>query len=120
VNAGFLAAKTARLAAWLDQVKNDNAQGEYYLTDVVGLAVRSGVAVTAVRAADWREVIGVNSRHELAQLERTYQAIQAARLLEGGVALADPARIDVPRLPDLRAGCVDRRQLRVRRQGQPR
>jgi len=95
VNAGFLAAKTARLAAWLDQVKNHNAQGEYYLTDVVGLAVRSGVPVTAVKATDWREVIGVNSRQELAQLERTYQAIQAARLLDGGVALADPARLDV-------------------------
>ena len=95
VNAGFLAAKTARLAAWLDQVKNHNAQAEYYLTDVVALAVRSGVPVTAVKAADWREVMGVNSRHELAQLERTYQAIQAARLLEDGVALADPARIDV-------------------------
>ncbi|HEV8095579.1 MAG TPA: NTP transferase domain-containing protein, partial [Burkholderiales bacterium] len=95
VNAGFLAAKTARLAAWLDQVKNHNSQAEYYLTDVVGLAVRSGVPVIAVKAADWREVMGVNSRHELAQLERTYQAIQAARLLEEGVALADPARIDV-------------------------
>jgi bifunctional UDP-N-acetylglucosamine pyrophosphorylase/glucosamine-1-phosphate N-acetyltransferase len=76
-------------------VKNHNAQAEYYLTDVVGLAVRSGVPVTAVKAADWREVIGVNSRHELAQLERTYQAIQAARLLDAGVALADPARLDV-------------------------
>jgi bifunctional UDP-N-acetylglucosamine pyrophosphorylase / glucosamine-1-phosphate N-acetyltransferase len=95
VNAGFLAAKTAQLAAWLDQVKNHNAQAEYYLTDVIGLAVRSGVPVTAVKATDWREVMGVNSRHELAQLERTYQAIQAARLLEQGVALADPARIDV-------------------------
>jgi bifunctional UDP-N-acetylglucosamine pyrophosphorylase/glucosamine-1-phosphate N-acetyltransferase len=95
VNAGFLAAKAAQLAAWLDQVKNHNAQAEYYLTDVVGLAVRSGVPVTAVKAADWREVMGVNSRHELAQLERTYQAMQAARLLEAGVGLADPARIDV-------------------------
>src|SRR5258706_4657328 len=95
VNAGFLAAKPAQFAAWLDEVKNHNAQAEYYLTDVIGLAVKSGVPVTAVKTTDWREVMGVNSRHELAQLERTYQAIQAARLLEEGVALADPARIDV-------------------------
>jgi bifunctional UDP-N-acetylglucosamine pyrophosphorylase/glucosamine-1-phosphate N-acetyltransferase len=75
-------------------VQNRNVQGEYYLTDVIGLAVGDGVPVTAVKA-DWHEVAGVNSRHELAQLERAYQATQAARLLEAGVALADPARIDI-------------------------
>ena len=95
INAGFLAAKKVHLADWLSKVQNHNAQREYYLTDVVALAVRSGAAVAAVKAGDWREVMGVNSRHDLAQLERTFQGMQAAALLEAGVALADPARIDV-------------------------
>jgi len=95
VNAGFLAANAARLSDWLSGVPNRNAQKEYYLTDVVALAVREGVAVTAVKVADWREVAGVNSRRELAELERAHQNLQAARLLEAGVALADPARVDV-------------------------
>jgi len=94
INAGFLAASKPHLAGWLAKVQNRNVQGEYYLTDVIGLAVGDGVPVTAVKA-DWHEVAGVNSRHELAQLERAYQATQAARLLEAGVALADPARIDI-------------------------
>ena len=95
VNAGFLAARKAQLAGWLSRTRNENAQREYYLTDVVALAVHEGVPVTAVRAAEWREAVGVNSRHELAQLERWYQAMQASRLLEAGATLADPARIDV-------------------------
>ena len=94
INAGFLAASKPHLAGWLAKVQNRNVQGEYYLTDVIGLAVGDGVPVTAVKA-EWHEVAGVNSRHELAQLERAYQAMQAARLLEAGVALADPARIDI-------------------------
>jgi bifunctional UDP-N-acetylglucosamine pyrophosphorylase / glucosamine-1-phosphate N-acetyltransferase len=94
INAGFLAASKPHLAGWLAKVQNRNVQGEYYLTDVIGLAVGDGVPVTAVKA-DWHEVAGVNSRHELAQLERAYQATQAARLLEAGVALADPARVDI-------------------------
>jgi bifunctional UDP-N-acetylglucosamine pyrophosphorylase/glucosamine-1-phosphate N-acetyltransferase len=94
INAGFLASSKRQLSGWLAKVQNRNVQGEYYLTDVIGLAVGDGVPVTAVKA-DWHEVAGVNSRHELAQLERAYQATQAARLLEAGVALADPARIDV-------------------------
>ncbi len=95
VNAGFLAAKAARLAGWLSRVGNANAQNEYYLPDVIGLAVADGVPVSAVKAADWHEAAGVNSRHELAILERAYQIAQAKRLLEAGVALADPSRIDV-------------------------
>ena len=95
VNAGFLAARKSRFAAWLAKTRNENAQREYYLTDVVALAVREGVAVTSVKASDWREALGVNSRHDLAQLERSFQALQAARLLEAGATLADPARIDV-------------------------
>ncbi|MBI2754083.1 MAG: bifunctional UDP-N-acetylglucosamine diphosphorylase/glucosamine-1-phosphate N-acetyltransferase GlmU [Betaproteobacteria bacterium] len=95
VNVGFLAAKAARLSEWLSRVQNRNAQTEYYLTDVVALAVSEGVVVTAVKVADWREVAGVNSRRDLADLERAHQNLQAARLLEAGVALADPARVDV-------------------------
>jgi bifunctional UDP-N-acetylglucosamine pyrophosphorylase/glucosamine-1-phosphate N-acetyltransferase len=94
INAGFMALPARRLAAWLAKLTNDNAQQEYYLTDVVGLAVGEGVPVTAVKAQAW-EVAGVNSRRELAQLERQYQKLQAERLLEVGVTLADPARIDV-------------------------
>jgi bifunctional UDP-N-acetylglucosamine pyrophosphorylase/glucosamine-1-phosphate N-acetyltransferase len=94
VNAGFLAASKAHLDGWLAKVQNRNVQGEYYLTDVIALAARDAVPVTAIKA-DWHEVAGVNSRQELARVERTYQAMQAARLLEAGVTLADPARLDV-------------------------
>ncbi len=95
INVGFLAANAAKLSEWLAKVQNRNAQKEYYLTDVVALAVGQGIAVTAVKAADWHEVAGVNSRRELAVLERAHQNMQAGRLLEAGVALADPARVDV-------------------------
>ena len=93
--AGFLAAPAERLAKWLAQVKPANAQKEYYLTDVIGLAAKDGVAVATVKARDAWEVAGVNSRHELAILERAYQNAQAKRLLEAGVALADLWRVDV-------------------------
>ncbi len=93
--AGFLAAPAARLGGWLAQLKPANAQKEYYLTDVIGLAVKDRVTVQTVKAADPWEVAGVNSRHELALLERAYQNAQAKRLLEAGVALADLWRVDV-------------------------
>lgn len=93
--AGFLAAPAARLAGWLAMLKPANAQKEYYLTDVIGLAVRDRVEVKTVKAEDPWEVAGVNSRHELALLERAYQNAQAKRLLEAGVALADLWRVDV-------------------------
>ncbi len=95
VNAGFYAVSAVRLRAWLPKMKNDNAQKEYYLTDLVGLAVAAGVPVTAVKAHDAWEVAGVNSKRELAQLEREIQRRIAARLLDEGVTLADPERIDV-------------------------
>jgi bifunctional UDP-N-acetylglucosamine pyrophosphorylase/glucosamine-1-phosphate N-acetyltransferase len=94
INAGFMAMPAGRLSAWLERLTNRNAQNEYYLTDVVTLAVAEGVPVSPVKAEAW-EVTGVNSRRELAQLERQYQKLQAERLLEAGVTLADPARIDV-------------------------
>jgi len=95
VNTGFLAANACRLSGWLERVRNDNAQEEFYLTDVVGLAVADGVPVQAVQPAQLWEVAGVNSKRELAELERIHQRSVASRLLEAGVTLADPARIDV-------------------------
>ena len=93
--AGFLAANCSRLAGWLAKIANHNAQKEYYLTDVTAVAAASGVPVLAVKAADPWEVAGVNSRHELALLERAYQNAQAKRLLNAGVNLADLWRVDV-------------------------
>jgi bifunctional UDP-N-acetylglucosamine pyrophosphorylase/glucosamine-1-phosphate N-acetyltransferase len=95
INAGFMALSAARLGGWLKRISNQNAQGEYYLTDIVTLAVAEGVPVHAVKIDDADEVAGVNSRRELAALERAYQRREAARLLEAGVTIADPARIDI-------------------------
>ena len=95
VNTGIMALPTAKLAGWLSRLSNNNAQGEYYLTDLVGLAVADGVPVrTAQPEGEW-EVAGVNSKVQLAELERTYQCHLAHGLLEQGVRLADPARLDV-------------------------
>ena len=93
--AGFLAGQCSRLAGWLAKVANRNAQKEYYLTDVIRIAAASGAPVTAVKATDRWEVAGVNSREELALLERANQNAQAKRLLEAGVTLADLWRVDV-------------------------
>ncbi len=95
VNAGFMALSARRLSAWTKKFGNRNAQKEYYLTDVIALAAAENVPVTAVQVADPWEMAGVNSKQELAALERVVQAREAARLLEAGVTLADPARIDV-------------------------
>ncbi len=95
VNTGILAAPTAALRRWLARIDNRNAQGEYYLTDIVGLAVADGVVVGhAQPQAPW-ETLGVNSRVQQAALERLWQSEQARRLLDQGVTLADPARFDV-------------------------
>ena len=95
VNTGILLVSTARLRAWLVNLGNNNAQGEYYLTDIVGMAVKQGVPVHTVQPAHHWEVEGINSKGQLAALERTWQQVQAAQLLAQGVTLADPARIDV-------------------------
>ena len=95
VYSGILAAPTARLRAWLARLDNRNAQGEYYLTDVVRHAVADGVPVVAHRITDAVEVAGVNSPAQLAELERAYQRRVAQALLAQGVRLADPARLDV-------------------------
>jgi bifunctional UDP-N-acetylglucosamine pyrophosphorylase / glucosamine-1-phosphate N-acetyltransferase len=95
INAGFYALSAQRLSAWLKKITNRNAQKEYYLTDIVSLAAADGVAVAGVKVDDPWEVAGVNSKQELAALERVFQSREANRLLEAGVTLADPARIDV-------------------------
>jgi bifunctional UDP-N-acetylglucosamine pyrophosphorylase/glucosamine-1-phosphate N-acetyltransferase len=95
INTGVMAAPTACFARWLAAIDNRNASGEYYLTDVIALAVKEGVPVVTTRAASVIETLGVNTMRELAQLERLYQRAQADALLDAGVTLADPARIDV-------------------------
>lgn len=95
INTGFLAVPAARLKQWVGGLRNDNAQGEYYLTDVVGLAVADGVPIATTRPKATWEVLGVNSKSELATLERIYQNNQAQALLARGVTLRDPARLDV-------------------------
>ncbi|MCU0810015.1 MAG: bifunctional UDP-N-acetylglucosamine diphosphorylase/glucosamine-1-phosphate N-acetyltransferase GlmU [Thiobacillaceae bacterium] len=95
VNTGILAVATLQLKNWIAQLRNDNAQGEYYLTDIVALAVGDGIAVETHQPAHEWEVLGVNSKAQLAELERIHQGEVAAKLLEAGVTLMDPARLDV-------------------------
>jgi bifunctional UDP-N-acetylglucosamine pyrophosphorylase/glucosamine-1-phosphate N-acetyltransferase len=95
VNTGVLVAPTAALARWLPTLGNRNAQGEYYLTDIVALAVGEGMAVDACHPEHAWEVEGVNSKSQLAALERIHQRGIAEALMEQGVGLADPTRIDV-------------------------
>ncbi len=92
---GMMAAPTALLKRWVMALSNNNAQGEYYLTDIVAMAVAEGVPVLGVKAPNETEVLGVNSPLQLADLERRYQRQQAEGLMEAGVRLADPARFDV-------------------------
>lgn len=95
VNTGILLAPTALLRNWLANLGNNNAQGEYYLTDIVAMAVAQGVAVHTTQPAHAWEVEGINSKSQLAALERVWQNVVAQKLLAQGVTLADPARIDV-------------------------
>jgi bifunctional UDP-N-acetylglucosamine pyrophosphorylase/glucosamine-1-phosphate N-acetyltransferase len=95
VYSGIMAVPMRHLAGWLAALRNDNAQGEYYLTDVVKMAVTQGVPVKALCIADATQVEGVNSPRQLAQLERAYQQRQANALMDAGVRLADPARFDL-------------------------
>jgi bifunctional UDP-N-acetylglucosamine pyrophosphorylase/glucosamine-1-phosphate N-acetyltransferase len=95
VYTGIMAAPTAALSRWVMALRNDNAQREYYLTDIVAAAVAQGVAVVGASVADEAEVLGVNSPVQLADLERRLQRRQAEALLEAGVRLADPARFDL-------------------------
>jgi bifunctional UDP-N-acetylglucosamine pyrophosphorylase/glucosamine-1-phosphate N-acetyltransferase len=95
VNTGIMVLPTARLAEWLAALRNDNSQGEYYLTDVIAMAVKGGVQVRTCHPRHHWEVLGVNSAAQLAHLERLYQHDYAVGLLDRGVRLMDPKRIDV-------------------------
>jgi len=95
INTGVMAAPTDAFRRWLAKIDNKNSSGEYYLTDVIALAVAEGAAVATTRAENVMETLGVNSKRDLAELERLYQRAQAGALLDAGVTLADPARIDV-------------------------
>lgn len=95
VYSGIMAVPARRLKPWLARLTNDNAQGEYYLTDIVAMAVADGQGVVAHRISDALQVAGVNSPLQLAELERAHQLRQAQALMEQGVRLADPARFDL-------------------------
>ena len=95
INTGVMVANGGDLKRWLSALKNDNAQGEYYLTDIIEIAHNEGRAVEAVHPVRAIEVEGVNNRVQLAKLERAFQSMQAERLLEQGVMLRDPSRFDL-------------------------
>jgi len=95
INTGIIVTPTGQLAMWLGALKNENAQGEYYLTDVVELAIEAGFDVVTSQPDDEWETLGVNSKAQLAELERIHQRTIADALLVDGVTLADPARVDV-------------------------
>ncbi|MFM0114449.1 bifunctional UDP-N-acetylglucosamine diphosphorylase/glucosamine-1-phosphate N-acetyltransferase GlmU [Paraburkholderia nemoris] len=95
INTGIIVAPTERLGGWLAALKNDNAQGEFYLTDAVEMAIESGLEVVTTQPDEEWETLGVNSKQQLAELERIHQHNVAETLLVAGVTLADPARIDV-------------------------
>ena len=95
INTGIMVLPTNALKRWLKALRSSNAQGEYYLTDVIAMAVKDGVPIRTTQADYEFETIGVNSRDQLASLERTHQLNIANQLMDAGVSLADPARIDV-------------------------
>ena len=95
INTGVMLAPAKRLRSWLDNLGNDNAQGEYYLTDVIGMAVADGVTVHGIKADTQEEVMGINDKKQLAEAERALQARLVEELMAEGVGFADPARVDI-------------------------
>ena len=95
VNTGIMVIDCSRLRDWLQRLESNNSQGEFYLTDIVAMAVAEGIQVCASQTDDPFEVMGVNDRNQLAQLERRYQLLQAETLMRAGVTLRDPARFDL-------------------------
>ena len=95
VNTGLMALPTQRLSDWLGRLRNDNSQGEYYLTDIIAMAVADGVEIQTSRPAHAWETVGVNDKTQLAELERQFQQNIARDLMAQGVTLLDPARLDV-------------------------
>ena len=119
VNTGILVAPTPQLKEWLSRLSNHNAQGEYYLTDIIALAVKDNVVIESAQPSHVWETLGVNSKLQLAELERIYQLNLAHQLLEQGVTLADPARIDIrgelhcARDVNIDVGCVFEGQVYI-------
>jgi bifunctional UDP-N-acetylglucosamine pyrophosphorylase/glucosamine-1-phosphate N-acetyltransferase len=95
INTGVLVCPAAKLKQWLDNLGNDNAQGEYYLTDAVATAVNDGVTVHGIKADSYIEVMGINDKKQLAEVERALQARLVDELMKEGVGFADPARVDI-------------------------
>ena len=119
VNTGILVAPTRQLKNWLSRLSNYNAQGEYYLTDIIALAVKDNVVIESAQPSHAWETLGVNSQVQLAELERVHQLNLAHQLLEQGVTLADPARIDIrgelhcARDVSIDVGCVFEGQVHI-------
>lgn len=95
INTGVMIAPGAKLKRWLASLTNNNAQGEYYLTDVIALAVQDGTTVNGIKADNWTEVMGINDKKQLAEAERALQARLVDELMAQGVGFADPARVDI-------------------------
>jgi bifunctional UDP-N-acetylglucosamine pyrophosphorylase/glucosamine-1-phosphate N-acetyltransferase len=119
INTGILVAPTRQLKDWLSRLSNHNAQGEYYLTDIIALAVKDKVVIESTQPSHAWETLGVNSKVQLAELERIHQLNLAHQLLEQGVTLADPARIDIrgelhcARDVSIDVGCVFEGQVHI-------
>lgn len=95
INTGIMLIPNQYLHRWLPKLENQNSQHEYYLTDIIAMAVKDGLQVASTQAKNFWEVMGVNNKHQLAELERIYQKNCADKLLENGVSLRDPNRIDI-------------------------
>jgi bifunctional UDP-N-acetylglucosamine pyrophosphorylase/glucosamine-1-phosphate N-acetyltransferase len=95
INTGVMLIPAAKLKAWLDNLGNDNAQGEYYLTDVIAMAVNDGTIVHGIKATSQEEVMGINDKKQLAEAERALQARLVDELMADGVGFADPSRVDI-------------------------
>jgi len=95
INTGVMLCPANKLKSWLANLSNDNAQGEYYLTDVIAMAVADGIIVHGVKADTWVEVMGINDKKQLAEAERALQTRLVDELMKQGVGFADPARVDI-------------------------
>lgn len=95
INTGVILCPAVKLKHWLAQLKNDNSQGEYYLTDVIAMAVADKVTVHGIKAGSSAEVMGINDKKQLAEAERALQARRVDALMKEGVGFADPARVDI-------------------------
>jgi len=95
INTGVLCCPAAWLKTWLSSLKNDNNQGEYYLTDIIEMAVKDGVSVHGINASSQEEVMGINDKQQLAQAERALQRERVTTLMSEGVGFADPSRVDI-------------------------